>query len=271
MKVCVRVDLNPRHSQAGRVNARETFLRRFHALHAGATARAFARTGSYQRLADRVLPAYRILDLACGSEPLGAAFGLDLSLDELMATRSARVVQGRAQQLPYRNEAFDASICHLGFMLFDEIDDVVAELFRVLQPGAPFVAVLGGGPTGSGGDDAFHRFLEVARDALEPVVLGDPRAKSEAGWRSLFAGWDGVTFEREEIDLSGTFDEVWQFLGTSYQLTPEAAAEIQATLRKEYVDSRVDCRVVTFVATARRPMKMPRRRSTTRVPTTRPG
>lgn len=252
------------------MNAREQFLRKFHALHAGATAKALVRTGSYQRLADRVLPAYRILDLACGSEPLGAAFGLDLSLDELMGTRSARVVQGRAQQLPYRNESFDACICHLGFMLFDEIDDVVSELYRVLQPNAPFVAVLGGGPTGSG-NDAFHRFLQIARDDMDPIVLGDPRAKTEGGWRSLFQGWDGVTFEREELDLGGTFDEVWQFLGASYQLSREAAPRIQDKLRAEYADSRVECRVVTFVATARRPMKMPRRRSTTRVPITRQG
>jgi SAM-dependent methyltransferase len=252
------------------VSAREQFLRRFHALHAGATAKALVRTGSYQRLADRVLPAYRILDLACGSEPLGAAFGLDLSLDELLATRSSRVVQGRAQELPYRNEVFDACICHLGFMLFDAVDDVVAELFRVLQPGAQFVAVLGGGPTASDGD-AFHRFLEIAADDMEPVALGDPRAKSEAGWRSLFQGWDDVTFDREELDLGGTFDEVWQFLGASYQLSPDAAPRIQDKLRAEYADSRVECKVVTFVASARRPMKMPRRRSTTRVPIARQG
>jgi SAM-dependent methyltransferase len=250
------------------VTAREQFLRKFHALHAGATAKALVRTGSYQRLADRVLPAYRILDLACGSQPLGAAFGLDLSLDELMATKSSRVVQGRAQELPFRNEAFDACICHLGFMLFDAVDDAVSELFRVLQPGAPFVAVLGGGPTGSG-DDAFHRFLQVARDDMDPIVLGDPRAKSEAGWRSLFHGWDDVAFEREELDLGGTFDEVWQFLGASYQLSPDAAVRVQDQLRAEYADSRVECRVVTFIASARRPMKMPRRRSTTRMPITR--
>lgn len=240
---------------------REAFLRRFHAAHAGATSRALARTGCYARFAARIPPSARILELACGDGPLLAhlpptAIGLDLSLDELCAASTgSRVVQGRAQALPFVDGAFDVVACHLAFMLFDDLERVVAELHRVLAPGGSFLALLGGGPTADG-DDAFHRFLALlAPYATTAPRFGDPRARSEVGWRELFVGWSGITFERWELDASGTFDEVWAFLGASYQLPAEHAPAIRAELAARYVSAaRVPCTIVTWFAqvTARR-------------------
>lgn len=230
---------------------REAQLRAFHTRRPGVTSRAFLRGGSYERLAARVPAGGRTLDLACGDGTLlgrlgPRAIGVDVSREELSLADGA-VVQGRAQALPFRSRAFSAATCHLAFMLFDDLDAVVAELTRVLAPDAPFLALLGGGPTADG-DDAFHAF---ARLLPRGGAFGDPRASTEAGWRQLFrAGWRDIAFERWELDLSGTFDEVWAFLGSSYQLATDAAPEhIERALRAAFPGDRVPCRVATYLAT----------------------
>ena len=232
------------------VSEHERFLRAFHAAHPGITARAMERGGSYDRLA--ACATGSVLDLACGDGPLlrriPHAIGIDVSRAEL--GRAPRVVQGRAQQLPFADAAFETVLCHLAFMLFDDVPAVVRELHRVLVPGGRFVALLGGGPTATG-DDAFHRFLAALRPHIAtPRRFGDPRAKSEAGWRALFAGWSEPRFERWELDLGGTFDEVWTFLGASYEL-PEGTP-IRDELRAHYGDDHVPCRVVTWCASVTR-------------------
>ncbi|MBC7977488.1 MAG: hypothetical protein H7138_21140, partial [Myxococcales bacterium] len=106
------------------------------------------------------------------------------------------------------------------------------------------------GPTADGtpADDAFHRFLAIATP--RGPSFGDRRAGIEAGWSALFA--QPVGFERFEVDLSGTFDEVWRFLGASYQLADADAEAVRDQLRASYADpARVPCRVVLWLATAR--------------------
>jgi SAM-dependent methyltransferase len=255
------------------VEEREQWLRAFHDARPGITARAFGRGGSYERLAARV-PKGRVLDLACGDgtllELLGPrAIGIDISRAEIerarqrtgtyvgaergspkrqSAKRSRGVAQARAQQLPFGDRTFDAATCHLAFMLFDDIPRVVAELARVLKPGAPFVALLGGGPTADG-DDAFHHFASLLPTTMS---FGDRRASTEDGWRELFAGWRAVTFERRQLDLGGTFDEVWTFLASSYQLRDHACDHIRAELRSAFPGSHVPCDVATYLATVTR-------------------
>jgi SAM-dependent methyltransferase len=252
-----------------RVTEREQFLRAFHDARPGITSRALARAGSYTRLA-KLVPAGRVLDLACGDGALLELFGphaigLDLSRGELARARarvtststiSAHLVQARAQQLPFRDATFDAATCHLAFMLFDDIDSVVAELARVLKPGAPFIALLGGGPSADG-DDAFDRFVELqsmsitARPTADAMTgRGDRRASTEAGWHELFAGWRDITFERWPLDLGGSFDEVWTFLSSSYQLRD--GDRIRDQLRAEFSGDHVPCIAATYCATVRR-------------------
>lgn len=254
---------------------RESFLRGFHDAQPGITSRALARAGSYERLAARVPPG-RVLDLACGDGALLAglgphAIGVDLSHGELAHARERprdpdrgrararagdtwtctltpyHLVQARAQALPFRDQAFDAATCHLAFMLFDDIEQVVAELARVLRPGAPFLALLGGGPTADG-DDAFHRFLACM--PCSDLRFGDRRASSETGWAELFATWRDLHFERWPLDLGGSFDQVWRFLAASYQLRD--AERVRAELRAAFPGDHVPCTVVTYFATVTR-------------------
>lgn len=215
----------------------EAIVRAFHEAHPGATSAALARGGSYERLWARVQRT-SVLDLACGDRPMPGAVGIDFVRERGVS------VQGRAQALPFRDAAFDAVVCHLAFMLFDDLDQVAAEILRVLAPGGSFHALLGGGPTADGAD-AFHAFAEMLPRG---GALGDPRAKTEAGWRSLFG--QSVTFERWTIDLTGSFDEVWSFLGASYQL--READRVREALRAQFPGERVPCTVACYYATIRR-------------------
>ena len=109
------------------MSEREAFLRRFHAAHPGITSSAIARArpASYDRLAAAVPRDARVLDLACGDAHLLSrlgprAIGLDLAPSR-GPHGGAAIVQGRAQALPFADRAFDACVCHLAFMLFDDV------------------------------------------------------------------------------------------------------------------------------------------------------
>ena len=250
---------------------REAFLRRFHAARPGITSSVFTRpgrAGSYDRLIAAVPQGARVLDLGCGDTYLVSrlgprAIGLDLAPSRGREGGAAAIVAGRAQALPFADRTFEACVCHLAFMLFDELERVACELRRVVVPGGVFAAVLGGGPTAGGADgdaddadDAFRRFLAIA--APRGGGFGDRRASTEAGWRELFAcrdapgGAGGPRFERFVVDLSGPFAEVWRFLGASYQLSGGDAPAIRARLEAAYADHAVvPCRVVMWLATIR--------------------
>jgi len=239
---------------------RESFLRRFHAARPGLTSSALGRHvretcagrgDGYDRLIAVVPEGARVLDLGCGDAYLVSrlgprAVGVDLAPSCGDVGRAA-LVAGRAQALPFASGVFDACVCHLAFMLFDDVERVVAELRRVVAPGGLFAAVLGGGPTAEDRDgDAFHRFLAIA--APRGTGFGDRRARTESGWRELFG--TAPRFERFELDLSGPFDDVWRFLGASYQISDVDAPAIRARLHAEYSDrDTVPCRVVLWLAT----------------------
>ena len=265
---------------------REAFLRRFHAARPGITSAALGGAATYDRLIAAVPRGARVLDLGCGDAYLVSRLGpraIGLDLAPSPGPHGAEIVAGRAQAMPFADGAFDACVCHLAFMLFDDLERVVAELHRVVVPGGTFAAVLGGGPTADGpGNDAFHRFLAIA--APRGPGLGDRRAGTEAGWRELFSpyqsppataraarsrpasrggtrdpfgdapeGFGGAPrFERIEVDLSGPLDRVWQFLGASYQLAEGDAPAVRAALRAAYAGSAtVPCRAVMWLAKAR--------------------
>jgi len=237
------------------VTDREVFLRAFHAANPGITSRAYARSGIYERFAARVPQTGRVLDLGCGDGHLTRllgprAIGVDISVE------AGPSVRARAQQLPFADGSFDAIACHLALMLFDEVERVIGELHRVLKPGGTFHALLGGGPVAeaSATTDAFYLFaVLLAQRGTAGISFGDKRASSESGWHGLFKrGWRDITFERWELDLSGSFEDVWTFLGSSYQLRADNAESIGLELRARFPGERVPCRVSTYVASVTR-------------------
>ncbi|ATY14265.1 class I SAM-dependent methyltransferase [Amycolatopsis sp. AA4] len=221
---------------------RETFFRAFHASHPAVTSRAFGGgcgadgRSSYELLLDEIAGPGRVLDLACGDgfllDLLAAAghqaVGIDLSSTDLALAkqRSATVVEGRAQQLPFADHTFDACVSHMAFMLMSDIDEVAAELARVLRPGGQLSLVLSGG---AAGDDARTLFGKLLREILAGVPaeqrlspLGDERTATQAGLDEILApaGFGPVRWRTEEIDFSGSLDQVWDFVSTFYNLFP---------------------------------------------------
>ncbi|MBN9741194.1 class I SAM-dependent methyltransferase [Amycolatopsis sp. A1MSW2902] len=231
-------------------SAQETFFRAFHASHPAVTSRAFGDgrsadgRSSYELLRDEIASPGRVLDLACGDgfllELLAAAghqaIGVDLSRVDLALARqrSATVAEGLAQQLPFADHSFDSCVSHMAFMLMTDIDEVAAELARVLRPGGQLSLVLSGGAAEGGARALFGKLLrEILADVpaeqrLPP--LGDKRTRTQAGLDDILvpAGFAPVQWRTEKIDFSGPLDQVWEFVSTVYNLFPLGEPACQA-------------------------------------------
>lgn len=245
----------------------EAFLRAFHRAHPGITTRAFARgwaddgRSSYAILAgaaDEALAAGQvILDLGCGDgylldllaqrgAPAGRLVGVDLSMEEIEAARARPRLQGavlrceRAQEMSLPDASVGCVLSHLAFTLMSEVEAVVAEIARVLQPGGTFAAIVGGGPRG---EDAFARFLDLLRETYlrspaRAPRLGDIRARREDGLQALFGGHGflpGIEISDFALHLDGTRDEVWEHLAAIYEIFVVPPDEVRA-LRSRFED-----------------------------------
>lgn len=237
----------------------EAFLRAFHRAHPGITTRAFARgrtdegRSSYEVLADAAREAMArgqvILDLGCGDghllellalrgAPVDRLVGVDLSADEVDMARARPRLHGavlrceRAQELSLPGASVGCVLSHLAFTLMSDVEAVVAEIARVLQPGGRFAAIVGGGPRG---DDAFARFLDLLRETYLRVParaprLGDIRARREDGLHALLGGHGFLAVEIRDfaLHLDGTGDEVWDHLAAIYELFVVPPDELRA-------------------------------------------
>ena len=91
-----------------------------------------------------------VLELGCGAaqwtnaliEAGARAIGLDLSDQQLTHARARSrrtpLVQGDAERLPFRDDAFDVVFCDHGAMTFASPQATVAEVSRVLRPAGQF-------------------------------------------------------------------------------------------------------------------------------------
>jgi len=137
----------------------------------------------------------KVLDVACGTGALtcvaaervgtqGKVVGLDINEDMLGVARTKTSLvewrQGRAEDLPFEDESFDAVVSQFGYMFFENQVSALREMFRVLRSGgrmaiavcdaldhAPGYAVLA---------EMLHRLfdLEVAEAFRAPFACGDP-------------------------------------------------------------------------------------------------
>ena len=150
----------------------EAFLIDFHNQRPGLTAIALGDlpitcgaqhySSSYALLAS-VIPVNvdetSVLDLACGDGFLLALLesrrqqnlhlsGIDMSTGELHRASvrlqaSTKLIEGTAQHLPWPAKSFDHVLCHMAFMLMENVEEVVREIRRVLKQSGTYSAIVG--------------------------------------------------------------------------------------------------------------------------------
>lgn len=96
----------------------------------------------------------RVLDIGCGEgqvarrieAPERAAFGVDPAPSQLangLAARGGvRYSLGLGEELPFRDDAFDAAVCCLVIEHVADADTLMSEVARVLEPGGRFVLIV---------------------------------------------------------------------------------------------------------------------------------
>nr|BFD39723.1 class I SAM-dependent methyltransferase [Pseudomonas sp. FFPRI_1] len=227
------------------MNRAERFLQDFHQRRPGTTPPAFSGLGlpgrgsSYDMLAATLAaaqPGAQLLDLGCGDGflldllarqyPEARLIGVDMSTTELQAARlrlteRCVLLNERAQSLSLASGSVDAVVSHLALMLMSDIEQVLAEVHRVLARGGQLSAIVGRSfLLGEPGQRYLQVFRAAAqRDRLAPLPLVDPRAQSQDGWRQLLARhYRDVQFEELDLEWRPSFEEFWDALGQTYDL-----------------------------------------------------
>ena len=158
----------------------------------------------------------RVLDVACGTgvlarhlvdrvHPGGKVVGLDVNENMLVLGRQvAPEVEwhhGPAEALPFADESFDAVVSQFGLMFFDDREQALREMVRVLRPQGRLVVAVWASLEQAPGYKAMADLLarlfgrEVAAALHAPYCLGDEEVLS-----SLFtaAGIREATIERRD-------------------------------------------------------------------------
>lgn len=236
----------------------------------------WSREVAQQALAAVDVPAgARWLDVGCGTGPVAAVItesfdpsvvvGVDPSADFIDVAkrrhgRDVRFQQASAEELPFDDGSFDATVSGLMLNFTDDPATALAEMVRVTRPGGTVVAYVW---------DYDHPgfFLTRAWRALEETLgtraAGDERGRwrlcSPAGLQQLVAGsrLTAPTVWTVDIDTALTAHELWE--GLLWGLGPSGAAvtgsspEEQATLRTRLeADWPADARELTARAIAAR-------------------
>jgi ubiquinone/menaquinone biosynthesis C-methylase UbiE len=242
----------------------ETYLQDFHRRQPGATTAAFARfparssvaeyASSYAALATCVPQSHEpqtVLDLACGDGHLLklltqspyttlTLIGVDMSQGELDVARATLpadvlLLQERAQELSMATGSVDCVLSHMALMLMDDIEQVLAEIRRVLRPRGRFATVVGRSfLLGEANDVLRSVFVPILKDDGTFLRFGDPRTRDIAGWTALLEGaFDNITFEDLDVAWQPTPVELWTSLAETYdidRLSAPAKAELKEQL-----------------------------------------
>lgn len=121
-----------------------------------------------------VQPGDRVVDVGCGTGvvarhasrivgPRGAVVGVDLN--PAMLTVASRLRpdiawhEGDAQHLPFDRAGFDAALCQMALMFFEDRRRAIAEMARVTRPGGRVAVVV---PAALDLQPAYGRFVDIA-------------------------------------------------------------------------------------------------------------
>ncbi|MEP7244859.1 MAG: methyltransferase domain-containing protein [Gammaproteobacteria bacterium] len=158
----------------------------------------------------------RTLDVACGTGviarcaarlcgPQGRSSGLDIDPAMIQVARAATLREGleidyrlgSASELPFEAGSFDAALCLHGLQYFPDKALALAELRRVMRPGASLVAAVWTEMQTCAGNWAMITALERrgidAKDMRKPFVLSDSKA--------LHALVEQAAFERVTVEV----------------------------------------------------------------------
>lgn len=135
-----------------------------------------------------------VLDIACGTGattreaarftgPSGQIVGLDRNSGMLSVARkrspAIEWIDGLAEALPFPPNSFDTILCQFGLMFFDDRDNALNEMRRVLRPGGKVALTVWDDVANSPGYAGMVELIETMfgrkpADALRaPFVLGD--------------------------------------------------------------------------------------------------
>ncbi|MBT1071740.1 malonyl-ACP O-methyltransferase BioC [Pelotalea chapellei] len=135
----------------------------------------------------------RLLDIGCGTGnllallqkrfPLSRLHGLDLAFNMALSSSNkigsdALIVNGDAEQLPYRDSSFELVVSASTLQWIGDLDACLKECFRVLVPGGLFCAAFFGGNT-------LWELQESYRQALGNCALSDGRLRRLQHFKKL--------------------------------------------------------------------------------------
>ena len=183
------------------------------------TSKVHAQGKSLERLLTLAAPKpdWRMLDIATGGGHVAYAFAPHVArvwatdvtqemLDQVTAEAAKRglanirAAYAKAEALPFEDASFDLVTCRIAPHHFDSIPEFLAEVNRVLKPGAIAAIVDNVVPAGPAGDyiNAFERFrdpshlrawtMEEWRDALKAQKLAVTH-EEQIGKTMEFNGW----------------------------------------------------------------------------------
>ena len=206
-------------------------------------------------------PGDRVLNVACGTgvvarrvAPIvgadGRVAGLDLNPDMLAVARAVAERegvpiewhQGRGEQLPFPDAAFDLALCQFALMFFADRRAALGEMHRVVRPGGriavsiwqsldlhPFYLAL---------DEAIHRHLGMSA-VRDIFALGDADALhallTDAGFRAITIEPVAMTarFPHPEAFLAGEIDVDTASIPAMQHLDAQARHEVIAAIRED--------------------------------------
>jgi ubiquinone/menaquinone biosynthesis C-methylase UbiE len=250
------------------------YLQGWHDRHPGATSALLGPLtdemgrSSYQVLAETIEHGGPVLDLACGDghllellQPGHACLGADWNAAELKAAlrRSglrAPLVRADATELPIATAVLGAVSCHYALMLLQPLEDVLAEVARVLRPHGLLATMLpGSAPEDMPNPISVFRsaWQEVSRTyTIDIPPIQDDRVLQSERLELLLvnAGFTSVSTQKFSASKPMTVDQASRLLLLTYLpdlLPPAGFAQLTRVLEAELAELDGGTGTVTFV------------------------